>query len=445
MATNSKPTMKQAVEDFCKKQPLMTSMVYSLKLVEADYVPTMGTDGEHLFWNPKFLETLTREQAAAVIYHEVLHCAFLHMTRRKDKDHTKYNIAADYAINPIVVETFPLPKGALLKRKYYNMSAEQIYDLLPDPPKQKKSGKKKQGKGSGSGSQQQSQGGGGQSDKKDQKDKNQKGSGSGNEQDKEQKWGDHSMWGAEGEKKKEEIKKKQGLLDKMKGKKAPPKRTKSDSELEREWKNMFDDALVNNYGQLPGSLKRLVEKTHFIPHVDWRAIVQSILTEDESDYTFARPDRRFLGTDIIMPGLETNEKLQDVIFAYDTSASITEKQLRAFYNETIALFDQFRNVRGWVAVCDADLHNFVEIDGQEEFEDIDFQGGGGTAFEPVFRKIEEEMLNPRAVFYFTDTEGSFPEEQDYPVFWLVPSEIQRRDWHHQPSVPFGTVIEFMVK
>lgn len=425
MALASKVTMRQAVADFCKKEPLLTSMVYALKLVKADYVPTMGTDGEHLYWNPKFLATLTRKEAAAVVYHEVLHCAFRHMLRRKDRDPMKFNIAADYAINPIVVASFPLPKGALLKRKYYGLSAEQIYDMLPKPPKGK--GKSKKGKGKGKG-------------------KNEKGKGSsGGDSDKEQDWGDHSLWGKAGKKKKKELEKKRSLIDKATGKNKIPENKKSEDELEEKWKELFEENMLNNYGKLPGELQRLIGRHHHIPHVDWRTIVQSILSRDDSDYAFANPDRRFLGGDFIMPGLESEEQLQDVIFAFDTSASITEEQFQAFHRETMELFDQFNNIKGWVAVCDASLHSFTEINGTEEFEDIDFQGGGGTAFEPVFDKIEAEMLNPKAVFYFSDTYGSFPEAPDYPVFWLVPSQIGgNRGWGGSPSAPFGTIIEFLI-
>ena len=441
---------------------MLTSLIYALKLVKADYIPTMGTDGEHLYWNPDFLATLTQEEAAAVVYHEVLHCAFRHMLRRKDRDKIKFNIAADYAINPTVNESFKLPKGALIERKYRGLSAEQIYDRLPKPKKKKGKGdkedeKSKSGGGSGKGKgqsqpqdekeQKKGDGGGGSQEKDKSKDKNKKGKGGGGgEADKEQDWGDHSLWGKEGEKKKKELEKKRNMMDKATGKNKVPENKKTPKELDEKWKRLFKEAMLDNYGKMSKSIQRMIGNYYHIPVVDWRTIVQSILSVDDSDYAFANPDRRFLGGDFIMPGLESEEQLQDVIFAFDTSASITEDQFKAFHRETLELFDQFNNVKGWVAVCDAELHSFTEIFGQEEFEDIDFQGGGGTAFEPVFEKIESEMLNPKAVFYFSDTYGSFPDEApDYPVFWLVPSQIGGyRGWGGSPSAPFGQIIEFLI-
>ena len=49
-----------------------------------------------------------------------------------------------------------------------------------------------------------------------------------------------------------------------------------------------------------------------------------------------------------------------------------------------------------------------------------FEGGGGTAFAPVFGWIESEGWHPDALVYFTDAEGEFPKlAPSYPVLWLV--------------------------
>ena len=521
MKNLSNPRLKKAIDLFCEKQPLMTSMVYALEVVEANYVPTMGTDGEYLYYNPDFIKTLTDKELAAIVYHEVLHCAFLHMWRRDDREQFKFNIACDFAINPTVNETFPLPKGSLLSRKFFNKSAEEIYDMLPENKgKDGKKGKKdknskgqgqsgegqgtgdsgedekKDGNGGGSGKdsknkkdQQDKDGNGGQGkgekdkkdnknkgglgsqgEEKDEKDQNGeggsgndskkdkqknkgKGSGSGQDEDrtredtdKEQDWGDHSMWGKEGKKKREEAEKKRNLVDKATGKNKVPERKKTDKELEDEWKERFEEVIVKNIGSMPGNLRRLVEKIREIPVIDWAALVANILSVDETDYAFAYPDRRFLDGDYMLPGLYSGSKLQDVVFAYDTSGSISEEDLRDFYNETIGLFDNFANIKGWLAVCDTRLHSFIELNTQDEFEDLEFRGGGGTDFRPVFNEVEKRGIRPKALFFFTDTAGSFPSTPpDYPVFWLVKTELGQKNnyWgYYNPSAPFGQIIKF---
>ena len=94
--------------------------------------PTMATDGRYCYYSREFVESLTAEEVQGVLAHEALHPAMLHHLRRGDRDPNKWNMAADYAINPIIIEAgMVLPKEALLNPKYNGMSAEEIYALLP--------------------------------------------------------------------------------------------------------------------------------------------------------------------------------------------------------------------------------------------------------------------------------------------------------------------------
>ena len=55
------------------------------------------------------------------------------MTRRQQRLHGKWNVACDHAINPMLLDSgFILPEGGLCDYQYKGMSAEQIYELLPD-------------------------------------------------------------------------------------------------------------------------------------------------------------------------------------------------------------------------------------------------------------------------------------------------------------------------
>ena len=401
-------TIEDVMEYVCDHQPLYRPLVMSLRPKMADdQTPTMGTDGEHIFYNKKFLDKLTMQQAAGIVLHETLHCAHRHLWRRDGRDFLKFNVAADYAINPIVVENFPLPKGALLDMKYANMSAEEIYDVLPK--------------------------------NKNQNNKNDKGKSGNGYESKQQKWGDHSMW--EGQQKQG----KQSIVDKILGKKkgGKPKSAAEQSRLEQKWKKLFEDHIVKEYGRIPDSLKRIVEKEYYIPVLDWTAMVSQLLSEDTTDYSFSQPDRRFLDADYILPDLYSIDRLKDVVFAYDTSGSVTEEMLRQFYMETLNLFNNFSSLQGWIAVCDWTLKHFTAVDSKTGFDDFNFVGGGGTSFEPVFDEIKRRGVKPKAVFYFTDTYGDFPDQDPgYPVFWLVPTQIGE---DHEPHVPFGVVIPFSPK
>jgi len=97
---------------------------------------TMATDGKYFYYNREFIENLPPKQVMGVLVHEILHNAFLHAYRIKDRDPKRFNIAADYAINGIIIREYrnklELPDEVLYDPKYVNMSAEKIYTLLPN-------------------------------------------------------------------------------------------------------------------------------------------------------------------------------------------------------------------------------------------------------------------------------------------------------------------------
>ena len=90
----------------------------ALPIVYTFYVPTMSTDGSHIFINPGFVMELytscddSTVGVAFVILHEVYHNIFKHKEREKqiaDKvtDHHKANIAQDYEINWVIEHSYP--------------------------------------------------------------------------------------------------------------------------------------------------------------------------------------------------------------------------------------------------------------------------------------------------------------------------------------------------
>ena len=94
-------------------------------------IETMATDGVSLFFNPKFVETLSAAELIGTLAHEVMHPALQHHTRRGEREPRRWNIACDFAINPMLVDAgLTMPKDVLLEDRFRGMSAERIYNLL---------------------------------------------------------------------------------------------------------------------------------------------------------------------------------------------------------------------------------------------------------------------------------------------------------------------------
>ncbi|MCK5200222.1 MAG: hypothetical protein KAR21_17820, partial [Spirochaetales bacterium] len=112
--------------------PFFASIALQLKLIEDLKCSTAYTDSVVLGYNPEFVDKLSNAELKGVICHEVLHIAMLHPFRRNSRDQMRWNIACDYAINPIVKDAgFTLPTGALLDDRYKGRESEVIYNILP--------------------------------------------------------------------------------------------------------------------------------------------------------------------------------------------------------------------------------------------------------------------------------------------------------------------------
>ena len=113
--------------------PFFGSLLFRLGGRASNSIQTMATDGVSLFYNPAFVDTLNAAELAGVLAHEVMHPALQHHTRRGDRDPKRWNMACDYAINPLLLDAgLTLPKDVLIDHRFRGMSAEHIYNLIDE-------------------------------------------------------------------------------------------------------------------------------------------------------------------------------------------------------------------------------------------------------------------------------------------------------------------------
>lgn len=117
-------------------QPFFGALALRLALVEDSGVKTMSVNGKVIKYNPDFVNTLSAGLTKAVVAHEVMHCVLDHMSRMGERTASRWNQAADYAINQILEDVgFSFENTGLLNPAFKGMSADHIYTLLPEPPK----------------------------------------------------------------------------------------------------------------------------------------------------------------------------------------------------------------------------------------------------------------------------------------------------------------------
>ena len=126
-------SITKARADLAFDSPFFGSTAIRLKMVEKLDLnpPTLAVDGKNIFYHPDYVATLSESTLKGAIVHETLHVIMLHHTRRGNRHPVLWNIAGDYAINPIVKNNgFKLGEGWLYDPQYEHMSAERIYDIL---------------------------------------------------------------------------------------------------------------------------------------------------------------------------------------------------------------------------------------------------------------------------------------------------------------------------
>lgn len=101
-------------------------------------VKTMAIDEKgRIYVNPTFARQLPGDQLGGVICHELLHLAYDHATRKGTRDHKRWNIACDMAINHALrADGIALPPKALYPPTGYTgeIRAEPLYDFLAANP-----------------------------------------------------------------------------------------------------------------------------------------------------------------------------------------------------------------------------------------------------------------------------------------------------------------------
>ena len=114
------------------KSPFFATLALFARFVPTKSLPTAATDGKDIFFNPNFLSSLSSPQQDALILHEVLHAALLHVLRRGVRDSKLWNIAADIVVNGMIAAQgcFELPPNPIRDQKLEHLSVEEIYELL---------------------------------------------------------------------------------------------------------------------------------------------------------------------------------------------------------------------------------------------------------------------------------------------------------------------------
>jgi len=376
-------------------KPFLGALVLRLPLVMADpqWCQTTATDARKFYYNPEFIEQLSLSETQFILAHEALHCALSHFARREHRIKHRWDLACDFAINPLLIKDgLQAPPGTLYEKTFDGMTAEEIYPFIEDNENQETLDQHLYDQPQEQSSQQNQN-----PNPPPPRSKQEYEEGKG---EKPQQQPDEQLGGAP----------------------QPPPLSHDEAEnLSVQWQQRLAGAAqqAQQAGKLSGDMARLVD---FLlqPKLPWRMLLARYMTSlARDDYSYTRPSTR-RGDPAIFPSLRSSQV--DVIIALDTSGSISPDEMQEFVTEIDAIKGQMR-ARISLHACDdtlAEKGPWTYEPWEEFCLPNDVQGGGGTDFRPVFKWADALDRSPDLLIYFTDAEGRFPEAPPYyPVIWLV--------------------------
>jgi len=337
-------------------------------------VATASTNGVDARYGEAFIAKLTDAELRAIVLHENLHKAFMHMFLWKhlyEINGKRANVACDYVINLIIYDIgrasngfVKLPEGGLLDTKYRDMDSQQVFDALTED---------------------------------DDDDDKAKGEGEGEGEGDEDAGLDEHDWDT-GDMTPEDIQEVQREID----------------QAIRQGQ-MLAGKMNGNQSAVLGALTT--------PKVDWRVQLReylSSLAAGKDISTWQKVNRRWLQHDVYMPST-VSETMGRVVLGADTSGSCFYA-LEPFLAEMQAICMTLQPDMVDVVYWDTAVARH-EVYGRDDLEKMSKStcpaGGGGTDAACVPKYLKKEQIVPECVVMFTDGEMGSWGEWSCPVLWCV--------------------------
>jgi len=352
------------------------TVAFGLRYQWSEDMPTACVDGVTIIINPTFFMAQDPDVRISIILHETLHCVLDHcgpLGRTGNRDPRIFNYAGDYVLNLFIKSCgLPVPDTWLCDDKFTDWSTNAVYDYLYKNAKKIKI----------------------------------------------------STVGGKGG----------GLGDDVKPCSLPKDAYKAKMKEILVKAHTASKISDKDYGNLPGELQRALDKI-LNPKLPWDALLQQYMTAyKKDDYSFAKPNRRFM-PEYIIP-TPHSEALGDIYVAIDVSASVSQEMLTEFLSEVTYVYETLQPSKLTLHTFDTQIQDTYELHEDGDIRDIKITGGGGTAPEPVLEYIAKN--SPMVSIIITDGYfGSNNVQVESDVIWCI-YDNSKFTW------PFGKVIEIEV-
>lgn len=346
--------LSKAKTSLILSHPFIGTVALNMPMKLDESVPTAATNGREVRYNPHFLGELTDEQVTFLVAHECFHPMLEHMYRLKGRQRMRWNKAADYVINQLLVDEKVgkfIPGGCLDANLYRagNGTSEGIYDLLPDD------GNGEGDAPGGTGSDLEDPGG------------------------------------------------------------SPAEQAQAQAEWKVKVAQAAQAAKM--MGKLSANMQRFVDEV-LQPKVVWQDVLRRFMQRAKtSTRSWARPNRRFLTQGLYLPSV-SGEALGEIVVAVDCSGSISPRDINEFAAEIRAIHEDTKPTAVHVVYFDSKVCHVDHYAPDDALDIKPHGGGGtafSPIFEFVSEAAITPVACVVLTDLYCDDFGPAP---DYPVLWV---------------------------
>ena len=177
-------------------------------------------------------------------------------------------------------------------------------------------------------------------------------------------------------------------------------------------------------GKLPAHMNDLLDM-FLPPKVTWQEELRDFMTDvSQDDFSFSRPNRRFIHAGVYLPGKAGDNALRSIGFLIDQSGSISDHELRQYGGEILAVIEECAPSRMVLAYCDTQVAAFDEFDSPTaaEFEKLQVKARGGTDMAAGVRWFEENHPDVSALVVLTDGLTPWPDGTSLNLLWAITTD-----------------------
>ncbi len=375
------------------REPFLGFMTLALPthilVKENDLTPTAATDGSQYFYNFHWCRQLTDAELVFVVAHEVAHVLSLHSSRRNGRDADLWNAACDFCIN------------GMLSASSVNGGSLNGIAAMPSETDPKTGRPRRIGLW----------------DKRF------------------ENWTAESVYDELARNATNPGSNWDQILEVSANSKTSDAAAQARAAVAKSLVRAREYRQLHGHGDEPGGWERQAE-AGLHPTVRWQDhLRRSVLLWGFDTVSWNRPNPKYRPHGFYFPR-HRGYQLANILFAFDTSGSISDRFLGEMLGELNGLLAFMRSSVLRVVCCDTTVHVVGDFNANRRLDPTrhKLRGGGGTDFRPVFAYARAEKRFSQLI-YLTDSFGIYPDTAPEGInpLWLVPQNIA-------DTPPFGEVI-----